>query len=46
VTNGNDLVVAYARETPRFFPAPVVETVAQLAEIGDRAREYGTVQAV
>jgi hypothetical protein len=46
VTNGNDLVVAYARKTPRFFPPPVVEIVAQLADIGDRPRDYGTGQAL
>jgi hypothetical protein len=39
-------VVAYARQTSRFFPAPVVEIVAKLADMGDRPRELGTSQAV
>ena len=46
ITNGNDLVVAYARQKPQLFPSPVVELVAQLADIGDRAQEYGTGQTV
>ncbi|KAB5536534.1 hypothetical protein GE09DRAFT_1226593 [Coniochaeta sp. 2T2.1] len=46
ITNGNDLVVAYARQTPRLFPSPVVELVAQMADIGDRSQEYGTGQTV
>lgn len=39
-------MIAYARQTPRFFPGPVVEIVAQLADVGDRSRDLGSSQAV
>ncbi|KAI0116829.1 class I glutamine amidotransferase-like protein [Daldinia grandis] len=41
VTNGNDLVAAYCRATPRHFPRPTVEMAIETMEVGDRGREYG-----
>lgn len=39
VTNGNDLVAAYLRESGRFAP-PIAEIAAQMAEVGDRPQLY------
>jgi hypothetical protein len=39
ITNGNDLVVAYCRASPN-FPTPLVNVVAKIADVGDRAHEY------
>lgn len=39
VTNGNDLVAAYLRESGR-FPAPIAEFACGLAEVGDRPQLY------
>lgn len=39
VTNGNDLVAAYLRESGR-FPAPVAEFACELTEVGDRPQLY------
>ncbi|PGH14261.1 hypothetical protein AJ80_06001 [Polytolypa hystricis UAMH7299] len=39
ITNGNDLVAAYIRET---FPGPLAEVICALADVGDRKREYET----
>ncbi|KAK4144735.1 uncharacterized protein C8A04DRAFT_11198 [Dichotomopilus funicola] len=41
VTNGNDLVAAYARTTSR-FPGPVVELALMATDTGDRAQRYDT----
>ncbi|KAJ8125541.1 hypothetical protein O1611_g8099 [Lasiodiplodia mahajangana] len=40
VTNGNDLVAAYARATPKYFPRPLVELVCEQLEVGDRPQQY------
>ncbi|TGJ85076.1 hypothetical protein E0Z10_g3689 [Xylaria hypoxylon] len=40
VTNGNDLVVAYCRATPKYFPRPLVELICEQLEVGDRPQEY------
>ncbi|KAI1640485.1 class I glutamine amidotransferase-like protein [Biscogniauxia mediterranea] len=40
VTNGNDLVAAYIRATPRHFPAQLAEIACELTEVGDRPQEY------
>ncbi|KAI1804995.1 class I glutamine amidotransferase-like protein [Daldinia bambusicola] len=40
VTNGNDLVAAYCRATPRYFPRPMTEVAIATMEVGDRGREY------
>ncbi|KAI1127706.1 class I glutamine amidotransferase-like protein [Nemania abortiva] len=40
VTNGNDLVAAYARATPKYFPRPLVELICEQLEVGDRPQEY------
>jgi hypothetical protein len=45
ITNGNDLVAAYARQS-RHFPAPVVEMALQMADVGDRPQEYTKSQTV
>lgn len=39
VTNGNDLVAAYARASPH-FPNPVVEIACEMTDVGDRPRAY------
>lgn len=39
VTNGNDLVAAYLRESGR-FPGPIAEFACQSAEVGDRPQLY------
>ncbi|KAF6836877.1 ThiJ/PfpI family protein [Colletotrichum plurivorum] len=44
ITNGNDLVAAYARASGKHFPAPVVEIACQMADVGDRGQEYGQGQ--
>lgn len=44
VTNGNDLVAAYLRESGR-FPAPVAEFACGLAEVGDRPQLYSGSQS-
>ncbi|KAI0540769.1 class I glutamine amidotransferase-like protein [Xylaria digitata] len=40
VTNGNDLVAAYCRATPKYFPGPLVELICEQLEVGDRPQEY------
>ncbi|KAI1157166.1 class I glutamine amidotransferase-like protein [Nemania diffusa] len=40
VTNGNDLVAAYARAKPEYFPRPLVELICEQLEVGDRPQEY------
>ncbi|KAI0848896.1 class I glutamine amidotransferase-like protein [Daldinia vernicosa] len=44
VTNGNDLVAAYCRATPRHFARPTVEMAIETMEVGDRGREYSDGQ--
>ncbi|KAK8138433.1 class I glutamine amidotransferase-like protein [Apiospora sp. TS-2023a] len=39
VTNGNDLVAAYARQSEH-FPRPVVEVALAMTDTGDRAQRY------
>lgn len=41
VTNGNDLVAAYARQSGR-FPGPVAEIGLMFTDTGDRPQVYGT----
>ncbi|KAK1639072.1 ThiJ/PfpI family protein [Colletotrichum phormii] len=41
ITNGNDLVAAYARSSERrLFPAPIVEIACKMAEVGERGQMY------
>ncbi|WYZ34432.1 hypothetical protein EsH8_I_000708 [Colletotrichum jinshuiense] len=40
ITNGNDLVAAYARSSDKHFPAPIVEIACQMADVGERAHLY------
>lgn len=44
ITNGNDLVAAYARQS-KHFPRPVVEIALKMADVGDRPQVYGQGQA-
>lgn len=39
ITNGIDLIVGYLREN---YPATLVDVVCAMADVGDRALEYGT----
>ncbi|KYK55563.1 ThiJ/PfpI family protein [Drechmeria coniospora] len=41
VTNGNDLMAAYARASGKHWPASVAEIGIQLTEVGDRGQFYG-----
>ena len=43
VTNGNDLVAAYARQS-KHFPSPIVEIATNMADVGDRPQNYGVGQ--
>ncbi|KAK6226712.1 ThiJ/PfpI family protein [Colletotrichum tabaci] len=45
ITNGNDLVAAYARSSEKHFPAPIAEIACQMAEVGERAQLYEKRQA-
>lgn len=45
VTNGNDLVSAYVRQSPR-FPAPMAEFGLAVTETGDRAQKYEVGKAM
>ncbi|KAK7439077.1 hypothetical protein CaCOL14_002420 [Colletotrichum acutatum] len=41
ITNGNDLVAAYARSSERrLFPGPIVEIACKMAEVGERGQVY------
>lgn len=40
MTNGNDLVAAYSRATPEYFPRPLVEFICEQLDVGDRPQEY------
>ncbi|KAL0939320.1 ThiJ/PfpI family protein [Colletotrichum truncatum] len=44
ITNGNDLVAAYARKNSKHFPAPIAEIACQMADVGDRGQFYGEGQ--
>ncbi|KAH9902191.1 hypothetical protein F4778DRAFT_736655 [Xylariomycetidae sp. FL2044] len=46
VTNGNDLVAAYCRASPHHFPAPLVEFVCGMLDVGDRAQVYDKGQSL
>ncbi len=39
VTNGNDLVAAYAKQS-RHFPRAIAELGAELTDVGDRPQSY------
>ncbi|KAH8881362.1 ThiJ/PfpI family protein [Thozetella sp. PMI_491] len=39
ITNGNDLVAAYAKQS-RHFPTAIAELGAQLTDVGDRPQKY------
>ncbi|KAL8414718.1 hypothetical protein RB594_005796 [Gaeumannomyces avenae] len=45
ITNGNDLVSAYIRQSP-LFPGPVVEMALIMADTGDRPQKYGQSKPV
>jgi hypothetical protein len=44
ITNGNDLIAAYVRESPH-FPGPVAEIACSMADIGNRGQKYTQGQA-
>jgi len=44
VTNGNDLVAAYCRQS-RHFPRPLVEIACEMVDVGDRQQYYEKSQA-
>ncbi|KAH7014526.1 uncharacterized protein B0I36DRAFT_299457 [Microdochium trichocladiopsis] len=44
ITNGNDLVAAYCRQSPH-FPNPLVEIVCEMCDVGDRAQHYDKSQS-
>ncbi|KAF4975413.1 hypothetical protein FZEAL_7792 [Fusarium zealandicum] len=44
VTNGNDLMVAYARANSQHWPGPVAEIGAVLTDVGDRPQIFGEGQ--
>ncbi|KAI8207012.1 hypothetical protein K4K53_000724 [Colletotrichum sp. SAR 10_77] len=46
ITNGNDLVAAYARRNSKHFPGPVAEIACSMADVGDRGQFYGEGQTV
>lgn len=43
ITNGNDLVAAYARHS-KHFPTPVAEFSIALTEVGDRPQQYSAAR--
>ncbi|KAH8812949.1 ThiJ/PfpI family protein [Xylogone sp. PMI_703] len=43
ITNGNDLVAAYAR-SGKHFPGPVAEIACKLADVGDRPQRFSQGQ--
>lgn len=46
VTNGNDLVAAYARQQSHHFPGPVAEMGLTFTDTGDRPQKYTTGKTV
>lgn len=40
ITNGNELMAAYARSNSKHFPQPVVEIGLAIVEVGDRGQFY------
>lgn len=44
ITNGNDLVAAYCRQS-RHFPRPLVEITCEMVDVGDRSQYYEKSQA-
>ncbi|KAM7206966.1 hypothetical protein V8F33_000065 [Rhypophila sp. PSN 637] len=45
ITNGNDLVAAYARHQTHHFPGPLAEFGIMMTEVGDRPQQYTKSQA-
>ncbi|KAM7223214.1 hypothetical protein V8F06_001427 [Rhypophila decipiens] len=45
ITNGNDLVAAYARHQTHHFPGPLAEFAIMMTEVGDRPQQYTQSQA-
>ncbi|RWA13794.1 hypothetical protein EKO27_g1291 [Xylaria grammica] len=45
ITNGNDLVAAYAR-AGKHFPSAIVELACKMADVGDRSQVYSESPAV
>ncbi|KAM5356036.1 hypothetical protein ACJ41O_002682 [Fusarium nematophilum] len=45
VTNGNDLMAAFARASTNRWPGPVAEMGAMLTDVGDRSQVYGEGQS-
>lgn len=46
MTNGNDLVAAYARASPKHFPSPIVEFACAVTDVGDRSQKYSEAQVM
>ncbi|KAM4059662.1 DJ-1/PfpI family protein [Hirsutella rhossiliensis] len=46
VTNGNDLMAAYARASSKHWPPSIVEMCLMLTDVGDRGQVYGQRQGV
>ncbi|KAF4964287.1 hypothetical protein FSARC_7782 [Fusarium sarcochroum] len=44
ITNGNDLMAAYARASSKHWPRPVADMGAMLVDVGDRSQIYGQGQ--
>lgn len=44
MTNGNDLVAAYCRQS-KHFPRSIVELACEGTEVGDRPKEYEVGQS-
>ena len=40
VTNGNDLMAAYARASSKYWARPLVELGLRLTDVGDRDQGY------
>ncbi|KAI1173864.1 class I glutamine amidotransferase-like protein [Nemania sp. FL0916] len=40
VTNANDLVAAYCRASPHYFPRPLVEFIFEQLDVGERPQKY------
>jgi hypothetical protein len=40
ITNGNDLVAAYARHKSEFFPRPLADFGCDMVDVGDRPQMY------
>lgn len=40
ITNGNDMMVAYAYANSRYWPTPIVSMGAMLTDVGDRPQMF------